>query len=186
MGLFDFLRDPASLWIAEPGLKHEIDLEQASFCGVHLGSRPASLSKLGPPSNPNPSKKRSYSWAPLGMQANASKDILDYYCVTMSPLDGDGMKAYPGALLRNGTPLELGPSSRREDVVRVLGEPWHAYSDDEDPEVTLTLFYELGTLEWEIEFLKAGTLYSIGLIRPPSMASAQTRKYVNCDKPWPP
>ena len=57
MGLFDFLRDPATLWVPEPGLKLEIDLEAASCCGVRLGSRVASLSKLGPTSNPKPSKR---------------------------------------------------------------------------------------------------------------------------------
>jgi hypothetical protein len=186
MGLFDFLRDPASLWAAEPGLKIEIDLEAASFCGVRHGSRASSLSKLGPPTNSKPSKKGSYSWAPLGFEAYASKGILDYYCVTISPLDDDEVKAFPGAILRDGKPLALSPASRVEDVVRVLGEPWHVYADDEDPDVSRTLFYELGTLEWEIEFLKAGTLHSIGLITPPSLESPQNRKYVNCTKAWPP
>jgi hypothetical protein len=34
MGLLDFHRDPAPLWVAEPGLKIEIGLGEASFCGV--------------------------------------------------------------------------------------------------------------------------------------------------------
>jgi hypothetical protein len=186
MGLFDFLRDPASLWMADPRLNLEIDLEAASFCGVRLGSRVSSLAKLGPPSNAKPSKRGFYRWTPRGFEASASKEILDYFCITIGPLEDDDLKPYAGTILRGGKPLELGPSSRVEDVVRILGEPWHDYADDEDPDVTRTLFYETRTLEWEIEFLKAGTLHTIGLITPPSMESPQSRKYVNCVKSWPP
>jgi hypothetical protein len=186
MGLFDFLRDPASLWVAESGLKLELDLQAPSFCGVLLGARATSLSKLGPPSNSGPMKKGSYSWAPLGFAASATKGILDYFCVTINPLDWDGMKPYQGVFLRGGKALDLGPTSRMEDVVRVLGEPWHVYAEDEDDEVTRTIFYETRMLEWEIEFLKAGPLHSLGLITPPSMSNPQSRKYVECEKPWPP
>lgn len=186
MGLFDFLRDPAALWKAEPGLKLEIDLETASLCGVKLGSRASSLSKLGPPGNPDPTKKEHYNWAALGVAASTSKGILEYFGVTLLPLEWEGVQPYRGALLRGGKPLDLGASSKMEDVVRLLGEPWHVYADDEDDEVTRTIFYETRTLEWEIEFLKDGRLHSVGLITPPSMANPQNRKYVECDKPWPP
>ena len=186
MGLFDFLRDPASLWVAEPGLPLEVDLEEASCCGVRLGSRASALSKLGPPSNPKPTPKGSYQWNPLGISALASKEILDYFSITIHPLDDDDLKAFPGKLFRGGKPLDLGPSSRVEDVVRVLGEPWHDYADDEDPDVTRTLYYETRTLEWRLEFLKAGTLYGIELVTPPGLEDPKNRSYVKCEKPWPP
>jgi len=187
MGLFDFLRDPASRWVAEPGLKIEVDLEAASVCGVRLGSRASALSKLGPPSNPAPTKQGSYFWNPLGIGATTTKEILDYYIITIHPLDDDdGLQPFTGTLLRAGKPLDLGPASRVEDVVRVLGEPWYDYVDDEDPDVTRTLFYETRALEWTVEFLKAGTLGGIELITPPSLGNPQTRKYVKCEKPWPP
>ncbi|MBI3854629.1 MAG: hypothetical protein HY293_02935 [Planctomycetes bacterium] len=186
MGLFDFLRDPAALWTAEPGLSYEFDLGQASLCGVRLGSRPSGLSKLGPPTTSKPTKTGSYYWHLQGLEAFATKDILNYFCVTLHPIEGDGMSAYPGTLLLDGKPLALGPASRRDDVVRLLGEPWHAYEDADDPEVTLTLFYEQDPLEWEIEFLADGTIYTIGLNTPPSLQSPKSREYVRCDKPWPP
>jgi hypothetical protein len=186
MGLFDFLRDPASLWVAEPGLKIEIDLEEASFCGVRLGSRASSLSKLGPPTNSHPTKKGIYSWEPLAFDAYASEEILDYFCVMISPFEWDPLPGFPGRILRAGKPLELGPASRVEDLVRVLGEPWHIYDDEEDPDIPRTLYYETRTLEWEIEIHKAGTLHSIALITPPSMESPRTRELANCAKPWPP
>ena len=40
----------------------------------------------------------------------------------MTSPDDDDLKAFPGKLFRGGKPLDLGPSSRVEDVVRVLGE----------------------------------------------------------------
>jgi hypothetical protein len=188
MGLFDFLRDPASLWVPEPGLKIEIDLEEASFCGVRFGSRVTSLSKLGPPTNPKPTKRGYYTWKQLGLEVQTEKKmgIVEWYCITINPVVDDGLDAYPGKILRAGTLLPLGPASREEDLVRALGEPWHVFVDDEDPDIARTLFYETRTLEWEIEVLKSGTLHSILLNTPPSMEDPQTRKRLNCEKTWPP
>jgi len=186
MGLFDFLRDPASLWKADPGVKLEFDLEEGSCCGVRLGTRAASFSKLGPPSNPKPTKKQTYLWKDLGFEACTYEGMLDYLCVTFNALEYNPVKPYPGAVLRGGKALDLGPASTVEDVVRILGEPFAVYADDEDDEVTRTLYYATRTQEVEIEFLKAGMLHAIAVYTDPSMADPKTRQKLNCTKPWPP
>jgi hypothetical protein len=186
MSLFDFLRDPISLWTPEPGLKLTVDLEEGSCCGVRLGSRAASLAKLGPPSNLKSAKRGTYDWNPLGITACARKEILDFYCIMIHPLDDEDMQAFAGTLLRGGKPLDLGPSSRVEDVIRVLGEPWHVHTNDKDPDVDRMLYYERGTLEWRLEFYKTGTLYSIELDTPPALENPDARREVHCNKPWPP
>jgi hypothetical protein len=187
MGLFDFLGDPAKKWVREAGLRLEVDLKRATLCGVALGSRPASLSRLGPPTNPKPTKTGQYVWKDLGLDANGKDGILGAYTITLKPAEPDPDQGlYPGTFLLDGTPLPLSAATRREDVVRLLGEPWHEYRDDEDPEISLTIFYETRTLEWAFEFVPAGTLAAIVLASPPDLAGEKTRAWLKCTKPWPP
>ncbi|HZE98638.1 MAG TPA: hypothetical protein VE981_16540 [Planctomycetota bacterium] len=187
MGLFDFLGDPAKKWVRETALKLEVDLKQAGLCGVRLGSRPASLSRLGPPSNRHPAKRGYYAWNELGLDAYSDKDILETYSVTVARKDYEPETApFPGVFLLDGKPVALSGTTRREDIVRLLGEPWHEYSDPDDDEVTLTLWYETRTLEWVFEFLPAGTLATVIVSSPPDLAEETTRRFVKCEKPWPP
>lgn len=187
MGLFDFLGDPAKKWVREPGLRIEVDLKRATLAGVALGSRPAALSKLGPPDNDKPTKKGCYFWFDLGVDAAARNDLLVSYTLDLYENDPDPEdKFFSGVFLLDGKPIALDRSSRKEDVVRQLGEPWHAYTDPDDDEIGLTLWYETRTLEWAFEFLTAGTLFSVVLASPPDLAEVKTRGYVDCRKPWPP
>lgn len=182
-----FAGDPASKWVREPQLNLEIDLEQLSLCGVRLGSRPAALSKLGRPTNPKPTRAGCYSWAGLGIDAFASNDVLHGYSIDLNLKEfNPGVTPYAGAVLLGGKPLPLGIASRREDVVRLLGEPWHEFSDEEDPELSRTLFYVTRTREWNFGFLASGTLGLLEISSPPTLAEPQSRKHLKCEKPWPP
>jgi hypothetical protein len=187
MGLFDFLSDPSKKWVREPGLRLEVDLKRATLAGVALGSRPAALSMLGAPDNAHPTKRGFYYWLDLGIDVSSTNDILESYTLDLNEKDADPDDIfYSGVFLLDGKPLTLDRSSRKEDVVRQLGEPWHEYSDPDDDEIGLTLWYETRTLEWAFEFLTAGTLSSVVLASPPDMADEKTRGYLNCTKSWPP
>lgn len=188
MGLFSRLfggADPSAKWIPEKNLPIEIDLDSASLSGVRLGLRPESLSKLGAPTNPNASLEGIFTWGPLGLQATAVKGILTAYTVGFR-LEEEGLAPYPGVILCEGRPLELGGASRPEDLQRQLGEPWHRYADPEDPQAEVTWFYERRGLEWEVEFLSTGLLAAIVLHSPPSLARPEARRLLRVDKPWPP
>lgn len=188
MGLFDFLSpDPTRKWVREPGLKPEVELRDAALCGVRLGSRPSGLSKLGQPSNPSSTRKSLYSWDDLGVDVYFRDDVLQAYTIAINLKDLDpDMSPFVGTILLDGKPLALNAATRREDVVRQLGEPWHQFTDPEDDELSLSLYYETRTLEWTFEFLLAGTLASLVLASPPDLEEEQTRRNLKCDKPWPP
>ena len=93
---------------------------------------------------------------------------------------------YSGVFLLDGKPLALARSSRKEDVVRRAGKPWHEYTDPDDDEIGLTPWYETRTLGWAFDFLPAGTLSSVVLASPPDMADEKTRGYLKGSKPWRP
>ena len=188
MGLFDFLAgDPSKKWVRDPGLKLEVELRDASLCGVRLGSRPSGLSRLGAPSNPPSTKKSIYVWEDLGIDVYFRNDVLQAYtlAINLKDLEPD-TTPFAGVILLDGRPLPLEAATRRDDVVRLLGEPWHQFGDPEDDELSLSMYYETRTLEWTFEFLRAGTLASVVLASPPDLEEEQTRKNLKCDKPWPP
>jgi len=188
MGLFGFLTgDPAKKWVREPSLRLEVELRDAALCGVRLGSRPSGLSTLGPPSNADPTKKGFYSWGDLGLNAMAKQDLLTSFTFDLNEKDPypDGTY-YRGAFLLDGRPLPLTADSRRGDVVRLLGEPWHEYTDPDEDEIGLSMWYETRTLEWTFEFLPSGTLSAVVLASPPDLEEARTRTALKCGKPWPP
>jgi len=189
MGLLDRLfggGDPAAKWARDPDLKIEVDLETGAVCGGQLGSRPESLSRLGPPTSPLPMQSGVYIWLSLGLQAFATKGILVGCSITLDPEEFEGMKVFSGSLLRGGAKVPLGTDSTHEDVLRVLGEPWHRYADPEDAEASISLFYERRGLEWEVEIVRSGKLGSITLHFPPTLARPETRRLLRVEKPWPP
>lgn len=188
MGLFDFLGgDPASKWVREPGLAIEVDLQLASLCGVKLGSRCPALARLGPTSNPKPSKTGYYAWNDLGIDVYSTNDILETFSLNVDHHDFEPEDSpFKGRFLLDGKPLPLGVETRKEDVVRLLGEPWHQMADPDDDEIGLTYWYETGTLEWTFEFLPKGTLATVILSSPPDLSEESTRRNVGCEKPWPP
>jgi len=142
MGFFDFLSgDPAKKWTRDPALALEIELRDASLCDVRLGSRPSGLSRLGPPRHPQTTRIGIYSWEALGIDAYFRNDILETYSIAINPGDLEpGTSPFRGAVLLDGKPLPLGAASRREDVARLLGEPWHQFTDPEDDELSLSMY----------------------------------------------
>jgi len=143
--------------------------------------------RLGPPRHPQTTRIGIYSWEALGIDAYFRNEILETYSIAINPGDLEpGTSPFRGAVLLDGKPLPLGAASRREDVARLLGEPWHQFTDPEDDELSLSMYYETRTLEWTFEFLLAGTLASIVVTSPPDLEDEQTRKNLKCDKPWPP
>ncbi len=187
MGLFDVLGDPTKKRVREPGLHIDVDLKRATLDGVALGSRVAALSRLGPPTNPKPTKSGLYLWKDLGLDAIACDGLLEAYTMTLKPAEPDpDQGVYAGTFLLDGKRLSLSAAARKKDVVRLLGEPRHEHTDPDDDEIGLTLWYETRMLEWAFEFLPAGTLASVVLASPPDLAEAKMRGYLKCGKSWPP
>ena len=190
MGLFDRMfggGDPAAQWVRDPELALEVDLEAGTLCGVRLGLQPESLSRLGPPTNPQPSRDGIFTWPTHGLQATATRGVLTCYLAAFEVDDlGREARPFPGAILLGGSPLALGPDSRQEEVLRLLGTPWHRFADPEDEDASIAFFYERRGLEWEVEILPAGTLGSIALHSPPSLARPETRRLLRVERPWPP
>ncbi len=190
MGLIDRLfggGDPAAKWIRDPELKLDVTLEAGTLCGVRLGLQPDSLSRLGPPTNKEPTRDGVYTWAPLGLQAVATKGILTSYLVAFEVDDlGKEARPFPGTLILDGKPAGLRADSGAEEVLRILGTPWHRFADPEEEDASLAFFYELRGLEWEVEILPSGTLGSIALHSPPSLAQPEARRLLRVEKPWPP
>lgn len=180
-GLFGGGGDPAAKWVRDPALKLDVDLETASLAGVRLGSRATSLAPLGAPTNATPAKDGVYTWEPLGLEAFVTKGLIDAYAFSF-----DGPAPFPGAFLRGGTPIPLGGTSTQEELIRLLGEPWHRYADPDFPDAPLQLFYETRALEWKMEILPSGTLGSLTLSAPPTLANPETRKLCRVEKRWPP
>src|SRR5258707_78528 len=107
--------DPTKKWTRDPGLKLEIELRDASVCGVRLGSRPSGLSRLGPPRHPKSTRIGIYSWEDLGMDAYFQNDILETYSIAINREDLEpGTSPFGGAVLLDGKPRPLGAGSRRE------------------------------------------------------------------------
>jgi hypothetical protein len=169
--------DPAAKWTREPGLRVEVDLDLGTLCGVRLGSRPDALSRLGAPSNPAPSRDGEYLWSGLGVEARVRKGVLSAFTFRWGPAP------CAAAFVRGGRPVPLGT----EDVVRLLGEPWHRYADPDHPDAPLRLFYESPRLvEWEVEVAETGALLALTLASPPSMADVAVRRACRAERPWPP
>ena len=184
MGLFGGLfggGDPSSQWVRDPSLRLEADLEAATLCGVRLGSRPASLSGLGPPANATPAKDGVYPWPDLGVEAFAARGLLVAYSFAF-----DVTAPFAGPFLRGGKPIPLAVGMTGEDVLRLLGEPWHRYADPDFPDSPLQLFYETRTLEWELGVLPSGVLGSLVLRSPPALADPAARQRHRVEKRWPP
>jgi len=188
MGLFGFLAgDPSKKWVRDPDLKLAVELRDATLAGVRLGSRPEGLSKLGPPAGKDSTRNGFYGWLDRGIYASAQKGILVSFTLEVNEKTPDpDLVYYPGVFLLDGKPLPLGRETRKDDVVRLLGAPWHEYSDPDDDEIGLTLWYETRTLEWSFEFLTTGTLSAVVLASPPDLGDERTREQLKCDKPWPP
>ena len=188
MGLFDKLfggGDPSAKWVRDSALKVEVDLGTGSLCGVRLGLRPDALSRLGPPESKSATEEGTFAWLDLGVQADAQKGLLTSYTIGFR-LEGEGFSPFGGSILLDGKPIGLGGASRPEDVLGLLGEPWHRYADPEDPEGDVSWFYERRGLEWEVEMLASGLLSAIVLHAPPSLADPEARQLLRVEKPWPP
>jgi hypothetical protein len=186
VGLLSFLfgrRDPAMDWVADPGLALEVDLTDASLCGVKLGDPIERLSRLGPPENAKPSAQGGYSYFSRGLEVTAFDDgRLDslWFCWANPALPR--FRSFPGTFVWKGKAVSIDGRTTADQVIQRFGDPYHV-EDDEDETI---LRYELGDIEWELEFDKGAGLRVFLLITPGLFADAATREKYGITRPWPP
>lgn len=184
MGFLDWLlnrRDPSADWTADPGRVLALDLEASALGGVAPGEPVERLAFLGPPENPWPSRNGIYSWPELGFRADAENGLLEAF-ILFWPREGGLPRPFAGPVAWRGKPLALSASTRREELERLFGPPYHAQEDDAEP----VLYYEHGDVEWQIEFGEDGGLLEWMLVSPGLYADPAWRSRHGIAKPFPP
>lgn len=184
MGFLDWLlnrRDPSAEWTADPGRALALDLEASSLGGVATGDPVERLAFLGRPENPWPSRGASYLWHGRGFQVGVEAGRVDCF-IFYWPKDGGLPRPFAGPVSWRGKPLALGASTRREDLERLFGPPYHAQEADDEP----VIYYEHGDVEWQIEFRGDGGLREWMLVSPGLYADPAWRSKHGLTKPFPP
>ncbi len=183
MGVVDWLlrrKDPSSAWKADPRRTLELDLDAATLCGVGLGASVEGLAVLGPPENPWPSRTGAYRWPSRGIEVDTDGGRVTALVFVWSREPGAG--SFPGRITWHGTALPLGATTRRGDLERIFGPPYHVDDDEDEP----TLYYQHGDVGWAIDFAVDKGLAELGLERPGLYADPEWRRKHGITRPWPP
>jgi hypothetical protein len=171
-------RDPSTEWKADPGRALELDLETSSLCGVAIGESVERFAFLGPPDNPWPSRGGDYGWHGRGFEIQSEDGRWD--CLILHwPRDGS---PFAGRVFWRGKPLALSTKTRREELTRLIGPPYRADDEDDEP----VLYYEHGDVEWQIEFAEDGGLLEWMLVKPGLYADPEWRAKHGITTPYPP
>jgi hypothetical protein len=186
MGILDWLlgnTDPACHWIADSNVPIELDLDKCALCGIRLGDRCERIARLGPPDNPRPSKEEAYHYGKHGFYIDAdNQSVCGFTVVFDKTAVEDKTTEFHGAIVYKGQPIDLCASIRESDFRQLFGDPYWRDADDAEH----LLFYELGQVEWQVEFAKEDGLRVLTILTPPMLSDPEQRAMYNVDKPWPP
>jgi hypothetical protein len=173
--------DPAREWKALAGLRPECILDEPSFGGLRMGDPADSISRLGPPENPRPTRDGMYDYPSRGFEIDTTDGRIDCFLFRWDAQDP--AKHFKGDFLWKGAPLKLDGSTREVDLRSFFGEPY--WIDDDLGE--RLFFYEFGggTLEWQVE-LTRGHLTVLTLVTPPLLSDPGQRTAYGITRPWPP
>ena len=189
MGIFDRLfgkPDPTEEWGEPQRLDLVLDLDKHALAGIHPGDSIDRVAKFGRPENPNPTKDWQYDYYSRGISFSQYSDDRAVYEIHVI-FDGtthrpEGFANYVGTCIHGGKSLRLTSAYTLAEFVERFGnEYWRDVDDDE----TL-LFYELGRIEWQVEFDERGQLRALSLVSPPILDDEEQRSSYGVDKPWPP
>jgi len=184
MGILDHFfppADPAREWTALPGLRLECTLDDSSFCGLRLGEQIESLSRLGPPENPRPTREGMYDYPSRGFEVDATDGRIDCFLFRWDAMDP--ARHFAGSFLWKGAALKLDASTGEREIRSAFGEPY--WMDDEMGERLFFYEFERGALEWQLE-LTRGRLTAMTLVTPPLLADPDQRSAYGVTRPWPP
>ena len=186
MGLLDWIfgrRDPAMDWVPKSELKLEVDLSDASLCGVKLGDPIERLSPLGPPENPDASEKTGYAYFSRGLEVGPDpQGRFDYFLCYWGAPDRPRYRPFAGTFSWKGKTIAIDGRMTVDDAVARFGDPYHVDADEEES----ILRYQLDDAGWELEFARGGGLRAFLLERPGHFSDPETRKNYGITRPWPP
>jgi hypothetical protein len=181
MGILDWLlgrKDPSAAWTADPRRSIEVDLTTSSICGVGMGQGFRNLSFLGPPENPWPSREESYKWTSRGLDImGTEKKGIDAIIL----LWWRSQPHFKGRIHWQGKELAWSASTRRPEIEALFGPAYHV---DEGAEPVL--YYENGTVEWQVDFDADGGLNEFMMTSDGLYADPEWRKRHGITKPFPP
>lgn len=175
--------DPASQWVADPSVSIELDLDKPALCGIRLGDHSDRIERLGPPDNARPSRDEKYDFSRLGLSLDAEAHSVNCFTVVFDEA-AEGVVAgrFGGEIRYGGQRVALDSATTETEFRRRFGEP---YWRDVDGKECL-LFYEFGSIEWQVEFALTGGLRVLTVVTPPLLSDEEQRRRFRVDKPWPP
>jgi hypothetical protein len=186
MGLFELIfgeKDPALAWVADRGLKIELDLDRHALCDIVPGDPVDRISRLGRPSNEEPTKHEHYVYRRFGVQLEADEgNVWGFVIVFDASTPHAEAGAFVGEVIHRGQKLAWNDRTREEELVARLGEPYWRSAENHE----VLLFYEFGDIEWQFELTADGRLRVVNIQTPPLLAEEGQRRFHGVTRPWPP
>lgn len=186
MGLIGWILDhyhPTRHWEAEPGFELVLDLDHHRLCGCGLGDSMGDLQRLGPAEDIRASRRGFLRYPSLGVEISCQEGAIESVAIHWASSVYGDFRPYPGKVYYQGREVEMGRRTTIEEYAIRFGEPYWRDTADEDESI---LFYELGALEWEVEFDASGLLRCLLIVSPPLLEDEEQRRNYGVDKPWPP
>ena len=156
MGLLGFIfgKDLTRDWVANRGLRLEIDLGRLTLCGVAVDARIEQLEGLGPAENRSAARSGKLCYYSKGLQIDVKDGLLDGFTVYW---DEPGYRPWPGTALYDGSPVPLDHDTTPEKFIELAGEPDDR--EDDEADISLDYFHDNG---WcDIQFDMDGHLQAI-------------------------
>lgn len=177
MTLFDFLfnkktsHNPTDQWVRDPTRRPTFNLNKHSLDGVTLGQSYESLNYLGPATLKDEELEFPNSKLTLGFKHDLLTDFTLFFPTSPQNIS---------FTLANKN-LDLDQISTEQGLRSVVGEPFWREADDDE----VLLFYEFGSVEWQIECLPQGQIQRWLIVTPPLLADSQQRQAYGITKDWP-
>ncbi|MGD8453370.1 MAG: hypothetical protein PVJ57_16280 [Phycisphaerae bacterium] len=185
MPLWDWLfggKDPSADWVADPAVAHVLDLDRPSLCGIALGDSADEIARLGPPENRHATRDEQYSYDKHGFTIDVDERAVSGFIIFFVEVKGLRCTPFSGEAVHAGQTFTLSAETREGEWRERFGEPYWRDADKGE----ILLFYELGDVEWQVEFDRTGHLRVLNIVTPPMFNDARQRAAYGVDKPWPP
>ena len=183
MPLFQRKKDRADItrhWVGDTRFPLELNLSQHSISGARIGGSIDALMRLGPTEDVEFAANEVYCWYSRGLEVTADGGYITGLRILWAA--EEGFKNFPGTCVLRDNQIPLSAESPESDLLCHFGDPYWRDADESE----IVLFYEFGTIEWQIELTGAGKLKQMTIASPPLMADCQHRKAYGVTKPWPP
>ena len=136
MGLLSFIfgKDVTRDWMANRGMRLEIDLGRLTLCSVAIDAQIELLAGLGPAENRRAARSGKLHYYSKGLQIEVQDGLLNGFTVYW---DEPGYRPWSGMSIYEGSPIPLDAGTTPEKLIELAGEP----GEREDDEVGTSLEY---------------------------------------------